>query len=67
MARGVFNAELFALQSGDGEGGWTNKLYFDPVTGTYIFDGILSASVIQAIEAEIEVVVSNTLITQSVR
>lgn len=65
MARGVFNAELFALQSGDGEGGWTNKLYFDPVTGTYIFDGTLSATVLQAIQANIEVIITNTLIAQT--
>lgn len=66
MARGVFNAELFALQAGDGSGSnWTNKLYFDPVAGKYIFDGTLSADTIEALEAEFDVTVSNTVITNN--
>ncbi|HRS66157.1 MAG TPA: phage tail protein, partial [Spirochaetia bacterium] len=66
MARGVFNADLFALQVGDGSGSnWTNKLYFDPVTGKYIFDGALSTTMIEALEAEFDVTVSNTVIVQN--
>jgi len=62
MARGVFNAELFALQAGDGSGGnWTNKLYFDPVSGKYIFDGELSATLISALEAEFDVTIVQNL------
>jgi len=39
-ARAYFNADNFVMQSGDGTGNnWTNKLYFDPSTGQYTFDG----------------------------
>jgi hypothetical protein len=66
MARGVFNADLFALQAGDGSGGnWENKVYFDPVEGKYIFDGLLSASAIEAVSAAIDVVISNTVIVNN--
>jgi hypothetical protein len=66
MARGVFNSDIFALQTGDGTGeNWTNKLYFDAVTGKYIFDGTLSANMIEALEAEFDVTISNTFITQT--
>ncbi len=66
MARGVFNSDTFALQTGDGTGGnWINKLYFDPVTGKYIFDGMLSATMIEALEGEFDVTISNTFITQT--
>lgn len=65
-ARGVFNSDIFALQSGDGTGiNWTNKLYFDPVTGKYIFDGTLSAQMIEALEAQFDITISNTVITQT--
>lgn len=50
MARSVFNADTFAMQAGDGTGSnWTNKLYFDPVLGKYVFDGELSANIINAL------------------
>lgn len=62
-ARTVMNADTFAMQVGDGEGNWTSKLYFDPATNMYIFDGTLSATAIEAIKAEIDVVISNTTIT----
>lgn len=66
MARGVFNSNTFALQTGDGTGeNWINKLYFDPATGKYIFDGTLSATMIEALEAEFDVTISNTFITQT--
>lgn len=63
MARSVFNADIFAMQTGDGQGNWTNKLYFDPATGKYVFDGTLSATMIEALEAEFNVTVSNVTIT----
>lgn len=63
MARSVFNADTFAMQTGDGQGNWTNKLYFDPATGKYIFDGMLSATMIEALEAQFDVTVSNVTIT----
>ena len=66
MARGIFNSDIFALQTGDGTGGnWVNKLYFDAATGKYIFDGMLSATMIEALEAEFDVTISNTFITQT--
>ena len=64
MARGVFNSDIFALQTGDGTGeNWINKLYFDAATSKYIFDGMLSATMIEALEAEFDVTVSNVTIT----
>jgi hypothetical protein len=64
MARTVMNADLFAMQAGDGQGNWTNKLYFDPALGKYIFDGMLSATMIEALEAQFDITISNTTITQ---
>ena len=64
MARGVFNSDIFALQTGDGTGSnWTNKLYFDAATRKYMFDGMLSATMIEALEAEFDITVSNVTIT----
>jgi hypothetical protein len=66
MARGIFNSDTFALQSGDGSGeNWINKLYFDPIEGKYIFDGVLSAGMIEAMEAQFDVTVSNTVVTEA--
>ena len=64
MARTVMNADTFAMQAGDGQGNWTNKLYFDPALGKYIFDGMLSATMIEALEAQFDITISNTTITQ---
>lgn len=65
MARTVMNADTFAMQVGDGTGNnWTNKLYFDPVSGKYVFDGELSATMIEALEAQFDITISNTTITQ---
>ena len=64
MARGVFNSDIFALQTGDGTGSnWTNKLYFDAATRKCMFDGMLSATMIEALEAEFDITVSNVTIT----
>lgn len=64
MARTVMNADTFAMQVGDGSGSsWTNKLYFDPALGKYVFDGTLSAEMIEALEAQFDVTVSNVTIT----
>lgn len=42
MARGVFNSDTFALQTGDGTGeNWENAIYFDAVQQKYIFNGEL--------------------------
>lgn len=50
-ARTVMNADLFAMQKGDGAGAYENVLYFDPAEETYIFKGQLSADIISAISA----------------
>lgn len=66
FARAYFNSDAFKMQSGDGSGSnWVDELYFDPVSKKYIFNGTLSATVIEAIKANIDIVVSNTIITQT--
>ena len=53
-ARAYFNADNFVMQSGDGTGNsWTNKLYFDPATGEYIFDGRIIVKNLDTLLAEI--------------
>ena len=47
------------------DGQWKNKLWFDPLEGVYKFDGLLSATAIEAISAEIDVVVSETVIVNN--
>lgn len=44
LARSVFNADEFRMQRGDGEGHWTDAIYFDPVEGQYKFTGVVEAS-----------------------
>lgn len=52
LARTFFRSDGFKMQSGDGSGtNWTDRIYFDPVTGKYVFDGTLSADVINALSA----------------
>lgn len=49
-ARAYFRSDGLKFQAGDGTGStWTDKIYFDPATGTYVFDGTLSADVINAL------------------
>lgn len=60
----VFNADTFAMRALDG-GTMKDKIYFDPVSGKYVFDGELSANVIEALEANFDVEVSNTVIVQN--
>ena len=53
-ARAYFNADAFKMQSGDGSGSnWTDKLYFDPAAGEYIFDGKLTVKNLANTLAEI--------------
>ena len=53
-ARAYFNADAFKMQSGDGSGSnWTDKLYFDPASGEYIFDGKLTVKNLANTLAEI--------------
>ncbi|NJD02034.1 MAG: hypothetical protein FIA99_05440 [Ruminiclostridium sp.] len=69
-ARSYSNATGAAWQVGDGTGeNWTDKLYIyiDPGTGeaSLMFDGELTANVINAIKAEIDIVISNTIIVNN--
>jgi len=69
-ARSYFNATGFAMQTGDGSGtNWVDKLYIetDPETGVsrLMYDGELTTNVINAIKANIDVVVSNTVIVNN--
>jgi hypothetical protein len=66
--RSYFNALGMAFQVGDGTGeNWVDKLYLDIDSETgeaqLMFDGTLSANVINALKASIDVVISNTTIT----
>jgi hypothetical protein len=46
----VFNSDTFAMRALDGEL-MADKVYFDPVAGNYVFDGTLSAGVVNALSA----------------
>lgn len=48
----VFNSDAFAMRALDGEL-MADRVYFDPVAGNYVFDGILSAGVVNALSAVI--------------
>lgn len=65
LSEAVFNSDTFAMRALDDLGVMQDKIYFDPVNGTYIFDGTLSATTINAIEAQIDVVVSDTIIVNN--
>jgi len=41
---------------------WSNSLYFDIEEKIYYFDGLLSADTIEAIKAEIDIIISQTII-----
>ena len=48
--KAVFNAGQFTMQVYDSAtSSWIDKIYFDPTAGTYIFDGELSADVINVL------------------
>lgn len=53
-ARAYFNSDTFAMQVGDGNGNWTDVLYFDSANKKYVFDGELTARVIKTISDKIE-------------
>lgn len=63
ISRAIIKSNQIALQAWTGSG-WVNGLYFDTVTKQFVFDGTLTAEVINAIKAQIDVVISNTTITQ---
>ena len=61
----IFNSDVFEMNAKDTQGVMRKRIYFDPVAGNYIFDGLLSATAIEAVSAEIDVVVSETIIVQN--
>ena len=61
----TFNSDVFEMNAKDSQGVMRKRIYFDPVAGNYIFDGLLSATAIEAISAEIDVVISNTVIVNN--
>lgn len=68
--RSYFNSEELKFQTGDGTGTyWKDRLYYDydevNDETTLVFDGKLSVYAIEAIKAEIDVVVSNTVIVNN--
>lgn len=70
LARAHFGADQMAFQTGDGTGeNWYNKLYYmlDTITGNaeMYFGGKLTVDALEAIKAEIDFVISNTIITQT--
>lgn len=70
-ARAYFKSDGMAFQAGDGSGdNWEDKLYydFDSDTGeaVLVFDGLLSAQVIQALEGQFDITISNTIITETI-
>lgn len=69
-ARAYFRSDGMRFQSGDGTGNvWRDRLYYDYDSETdetvLVFDGKLSADTIEAIQGEFDVVISNTVVTQT--
>ncbi len=44
LARTIMNADEFRMQKGDGNGSYTDSLYFDPIEQVYKFTGTLEAN-----------------------
>lgn len=44
LAKSVYNADEFAMKTGDGAGNYTDAVYFDPLEGKYKFIGDIEAS-----------------------
>jgi len=70
MARAYFRSDGMKFQTGDGTGNnWMDRLYYDYDSVTnetiLVFDGVLSAYVIEALKAEIDIVISNTIIVNN--
>lgn len=42
-ARAIFNADEFRMQKGNGNGSYTDSLYFDPINQNYEFTGVVRA------------------------
>lgn len=67
-ARAYFRSDGFKFQSGDGTGeNWKDRLYYEYDSETdetiMVFDGKLSAGMITALEAQFDITISNTMVT----
>ena len=58
-ARVVFDESTIAMQKYEG-GEWVNKLYFDSIAGKYIFDGTLTTTTLEAVNAVVYQLVTMT-------
>jgi phage minor structural protein len=63
-SRAAFLKDAISMQVKDGEN-WADKIYFDTVAGKYVFDGILSADTIEALQANIALLISQSVIAQT--
>jgi len=43
-SRAIFNSDEFKMQKGDGSGNYTDKVYFDPITENFTFNGTINAT-----------------------
>ena len=61
----LFNGTETTFKALDAQGVMRDRIYFDTLTGKYVFDGALSATTLEAVAAEIDVVVSETVIVNN--
>lgn len=61
----ILNSDKVAFQALNELNQMVDRIYFDTALGKYVFDGELSADTIEAIKANIDVVISQTIITQT--
>ncbi len=61
----VLSPQETVFRARDAFGVMRDRIYFDLVSGKYIFDGDLSATTIEAVKAQIDVVVSETIIVNN--
>lgn len=63
-ARAAFLRDAISMQVKEGDT-WTDRIYFDPVARKYVFDGLLSADTIEALQANIALLISQAVIAQA--
>lgn len=61
----LFNGNETTFKALDAQGVMRDRIYFDTLTGKYVFDGDLAATTIEAVKAQIDVVVSETVIVNN--
>ena len=57
----IFNSDELKFQAKNDQDVLVDRIYFDPVAGKYIFDGVLTADTIQASNIEVDVNVTQIL------